>query len=448
MPVCFSSKSIRTEEQRKRVIRYQYRTFKTFSIIAFVTYGAALATIGVIVHLPLGLINFQYDPNVILNHFEFNLILGAVAATACIATVASMKPRVTSWCKRQANLPGWPHRKLLMILIFDSFHLISAVPRGKTNRPLLPDIVGQDLRPPVPSSRSCCQSLWFILIRFGLTILTFAPIILSITYLVSVNHQDRSGCYIHYSPASNSTVTFRAIAVSPSASGCHAQGVGKLFVTTDLKTIAVPAPAQFVPPEVSVPGESGVIAITQRNNWMKKKDSIMDSGVSGVIILDDETYQPSSPVPGLVPSSFPRVPVLLVRKEDVPFFSATEGSMLWIRSGLDLKTVSGSWKCSESGCLPPAFNDGFINGTEYRTSLCYWGGRACTGQNNSQEVLPYCNGPDTQVCPLNGNEFGVFQSFSFFDVKRSMRSSPASCVAQQSFEVNVFECDNGEFSSV
>jgi hypothetical protein len=60
------------------------------------------------------------------------------------------------------------------------------------------------------------------------------------------------------------------------------------------------------------------------------------------------------------------------------------------------------------------------------------------------EHQPFCNGPLTTVCPVGGYEFGIFKTVAVEREQRTLRSSPAACVAQPEFEDHIRECDSGK----
>ena len=86
---------------------------------------------------------------------------------------------------------------------------------------------------------------------------------------------------------------------------------------------------------------------------------------------------------------------------------------------------------------------------------------------NVQEVVGYCDGPDVQLCSVDGQEYGVFQAYDLpgssenggggssnssstspgdesSSGKRGLRSSPTSCAARNEFLESVMaDCDRG-----
>ena len=78
--------------------------------------------------------------------------------------------------------------------------------------------------------------------------------------------------------------------------------------------------------------------------------------------------------------------------------------MIWIQDESHPKArppPTPSFKCEETGCLPPVFQEGFISGKQHRTSSCFWGGQGCKGWNNSKQTENYCDGPTTTLCKVN-----------------------------------------------
>jgi hypothetical protein len=91
-----------------------------------------------------------------------------------------------------------------------------------------------------------------------------------------------------------------------------------------------------------------------------------------------------------------------------------------------------------------AANKFFITGRQYRTKTCHWGGHSCPETNSTQQFAPYCNGPGIKVCPLDASQgFGSYEDRQIRNEKRTLRSSPPVCMAVNSFNVLINECDRG-----
>ena len=448
MPICFTSKDIRSDYEREQVVYLQFQTFKYLSIVSVISYGVCLIAIGVIVYLPYDMTQFQYNSEVIFDFRAFAVLILSLLLMGLIATLLSFRPTVTSFFKGPPTKPDKPQTTVTKAT-------------SPTRNPLLPDLVLQDQSHANQGGNQTSNvtknqqkvhkhSFIFILSRLIVTLIVFAPAILSIAY---ITHKDnsRNFCYVSYSPASNSTITIQGIPLHVlNSSGLH--GVSRQMRKSPEAQAQVweprVAPAQFVPPGFQVPGTGnpGSIIIVDRPTLQEKEAEILDGNPTGLIILDHESFRPSSPKLNLKVKNHDKINdmAVLMRMEDKELVrEIKDGTLLWIKP--DKPDMELSWKCSFESCLPPSINNGYLEGKQYRTGQCFWAGNECPKHNNTQEMKPFCNGPDVQVCPINGQEFGIFQSFSFYGIKRTLRSSPASCVAFPSFQDFVNGCDTGRF---
>ena len=81
-----------------------------------------------------------------------------------------------------------------------------------------------------------------------------------------------------------------------------------------------------------------------------------------------------------------------------------------------------------------------FSGMQYRTKTCNWGNQTCKyGTGYGKESVSYCSGPDVEVCPLPYQSFGYFQELTLNGTKRSVRSSPPSCIRDTTM---ITDCDH------
>ena len=66
---------------------------------------------------------------------------------------------------------------------------------------------------------------------------------------------------------------------------------------------------------------------------------------------------------------------------------------------------------------------------QYRTRTCDWGNQTCKyGTGYGIESVSYCSGPNVEICPIPNQSFGYFQELNLNGTRRYIRSSPRSCI--------------------
>ena len=105
------------------------------------------------------------------------------------------------------------------------------------------------------------------------------------------------------------------------------------------------------------------MAIT-RSHWEERKNDILKGYPLAILIIDDQKYKPSAPLPTFV--EIEDIPTLLIRQENgkllIPDMNL-ERYQMEISISSSVKYIQEpDWKCDHIGCLPPVFNKGFIAG--------------------------------------------------------------------------------------
>ena len=83
-------------------------------------------------------------------------------------------------------------------------------------------------------------------------------------------------------------------------------------------------------------------------------------------------------------------------------------------------------------------------GMQFRAKTCEWGTSTCrSGNGYGQRNVSYCSGPEVEVCPLTPRGFGIFKEVDINGKKRILRSSPESCIRDESMVTGVTFSDRG-----
>ena len=163
-----------------------------------------------------------------------------------------------------------------------------------------------------------------------------------------------------------------------------------------------------------------------RNTWEQKgQQKIKEfSNLVAIILIDTARFAPSSPPTPVSRFGPTSLKMYMTRKNDSAIVAKdlddNKISIVhqweripeseWI---CDTKEMHGG-KCIEEKKVKdrtyirqdPNRNTTWIKGKEYMRRTCYWGGKKCVGNHNSNmQHHDYCRGPETIVCPLIDNQW-------------------------------------------
>ncbi|XP_059083079.1 uncharacterized protein LOC131880454 [Tigriopus californicus] len=367
----------------------QRRCFQLQTYPAMFIYGIGLVMVALIVYLPFERFNFIYSPDIILGVSKFSVLLVQTLCVGLLSVLLASMGCTMADIGLQCRIQSSSVAKVVSVL-FSVIIILSGI---------LP---------------------WF---------------------LVSDNYENS---VIFFMPSSNHTVIIEALPLSMSESK-------KWSVEGTVAVNLNPSPnmpqkdsKQYVPPAV-IGNISAMVVILDRSIWMEHRNSIMNFKPNGVVIVDNQPYRPSSPLPNLVENmtDAAQLPIVLLTSMDSHLLQNLSSNVfMWMSSSHPKDVLDPSFKCDSQGCLPFVLNMGHLAGHQFRSKECYWMGRSCLHFTNEQEVEPFCNGWNIEACPLGDQEFGVFQSVSIGQTFRTFRSSPASCAISPNLETDVKFCDD------
>ena len=212
------------------------------------------------------------------------------------------------------------------------------------------------------------KSMWSILF---ILILVSLPLMLQ-NYVI---RKDNQASFVHYNPCSNETKIIQAITIKPfsnniegylvpyvntmSKAGGGDHSLNKMANATNQKENSFPE--KMTKPALYFPTGNDVVAIT-RTHWTERKNEILQGKPLAILIIDDQKYKPSAPLPSF--DDIKDIPTLLIRQENGDSFFENEkryNMEISISSRLDY-VQEPNWSCDHVGCLLPDFNAGYISG--------------------------------------------------------------------------------------
>ena len=101
VPVCFTTKNIKSQSARDSMIGLQYESFFYQSLVATVLYSASLAAVAAVVSLPYSATNYAYSANVALDNAEFRATAVCMGILAVLNLALSLRPTVSSMFGRK-----------------------------------------------------------------------------------------------------------------------------------------------------------------------------------------------------------------------------------------------------------------------------------------------------------------------------------------------------------
>ena len=266
--------------------------------------------------------DFKYNEHIIISCNDFNIYGGVILFFGIISCFLSISPRTS---------------KLLFCC--------NASP-NEENMDVVDSIKNDEFG-------YCFKGLFVFLV----ICLVSAPVII-VPFLISP--QDHA--YVFYHAAKNETRTFK-ISIGKDFGSRDLKGNLNAFILAQQRAMDGDKPSKDTLPMITgrFPSKHDIISIS-KDNLPLRIDEINHSKPMAVLIVDTEEYRPSSSLQnfGLNYS----IPVLIVRRENGPSFLEDNPGYVELKITHDFSRVElPEWRCdSNLRCLPPIFNDGYING--------------------------------------------------------------------------------------
>ena len=107
-----------TDTARKDFIQEQKTIFRVQNCAAFVIHSIALIACVTIVSLPFNVTKFTYNPAIILNNLQFNVVFGVVLGMGCLAMLLSIIALPVSSILPSTGLTRSGHIKPILFVSF------------------------------------------------------------------------------------------------------------------------------------------------------------------------------------------------------------------------------------------------------------------------------------------------------------------------------------------
>ncbi len=366
VPVCFAAKINNNNDNSKRKddVGLQYRTFKWQAWAAFISYTSPMIVVILFVNMPFDFSGWKYNPDIILNNQEFNVYAATILVMGSISTILSLSPD-SSRIRCKDDLDA-----IEEVMANENSNLLN---NNKSNKKRI--------------GTSGSGGLKFVK-SILVIVVTILPLVIARIFLLEVMSDYSRPAFVYYNPGMNETVIIQATPVVPFR-GRLEGFLRHIHSNQEIKKRAFEEQIggrQFNAPTAILDDE---VILISRSSWDEKKEQILTSQPLAVIILDNQGFRPSSPLPDFrltrfleLDSQEKEVPVLLVRQEDTGWFDVFEDNILpvWIAPS-NMSVADPHWECDwpPGSCLAATFANGYISGRQYRTKACHWGGHPCKG---------------------------------------------------------------------
>ena len=448
-------------KKKKLISPAQLTFYRNQSIASLICYLPALTFIFVIVNYPSIMEKFNYNADVILDNFRFNLCIGIIAVEGLVSFVFSFSPRCSSilqwWIVDRVFTKPKPRKTQKEAQKKDSEKTCSGTKstpaikenshgKGEDGSLETPSVFTIDennsktsnpdtIKEPIKKKKTNLKKKSVAKVKrsyteqattlFGCLIIlgiVMAPIVVVFMKTVFSQAMDLRSYIFFPGETKNETIIIEAMYLPPENE------------TTIDKNVTVEGVAKFIDPQFHGLTRRSLfnrILVMHRNTWEQKGKQKIDESINlvAIILIDTERFAPSSPPKPVSRFGPTSLKMYMARKNDSAIVAKDlDDNMIsivhqweripeskWIcdtdemRGGTcieEKKVKDRTYIRQESGEPFPNRNTTWIKGKEYMTRTCYWGGKKCVGNHNSNmQQHDYCRGPETIVCPLIDNQW-------------------------------------------
>ena len=114
IPAHFPTTPLSTKSARSKFVRDQAWVFRVQSGAACIVYSLALMGCVIIVNLPYSLSQFTYNPRMVLNNIQFNVVFGSVMGMGALSVLISFVALPSSnllFCMTAGTANGSSHQQ-------------------------------------------------------------------------------------------------------------------------------------------------------------------------------------------------------------------------------------------------------------------------------------------------------------------------------------------------